>query len=155
MIPLLNIAYLPLAREYLDPFLLSDCAGQLIAKTLPAGELTFGPWLFIARLGEGVPVPHPSLEDRLWTEKAEIAPTAAGQAGLRPEQALTLAEASSVLDRIARLDDLVGIAVFLGRDDLRNADLIHEIESMSGSSDTAPVIWRGHPPSLFDAGECP
>ena len=138
-------------RTQQDLFLLAELADQLLDEAGLCGDIRPGPWLFLARLGEGMPVTSADIEHKLWTAQADIDP------GVRPpllrEDAppgrLHASDADAV-EFIFGLDGLAGIAICVDRDSPRNDALIRALTYLLEPhlpDSTGPVPWYGNPPS--------
>ena len=150
----------PAFRTHEDLFLLAELAKQLIDEASISRDIRSGPWLFLARLGEGVPVVDTDLDDRLWTAQADIDPEArppllregAPPGLVKPHQGSGRLHASDAdaVEFIFGLDGLAGIAICVDRDSPRNDALIRALTYLLEPhlpDSTGPVPWYGNPPS--------
>ena len=135
-------------------FLISECADQLITSATLFGDIRSGLWLFIARLGEGIPAATPAVENRLWTAEAQIdveaAPRSRKYPAERPDPDSIRLHSSNTdtMERVLAFDG-AGIAVCLDRRSIRNDDLIWSLTCVlepRHPDDTGPVLWYGQPP---------
>ena len=143
-----------------DLFLLADLADQLIDEAGLCGDIRSGSWLFLARLGEGVPVTCADIEHRLWTAQADINPDTrppllregAPPGRVMPHQGSGRVHArdADAIEFIAGLNGLAGIAICVDRDSPRNDALIRALTYLLEPhlpDSTGPVPWYGNPPS--------
>ena len=146
------------ARSYEDVFMLSYLADQLIAEADICGDIRSGPWLFLARLGEGIPVANQKIENHLWTAMIDIdfdarLPLRPSQANSgvvtpQPNSACVHQKDSGAVERVAAFDG-AGIAIFLDRKREANDDLIWSLTCLlepRHPDDTGPMVWYGRPP---------
>ena len=153
----------PRGREYHDVFLLSGLATPLMAEARVCGDIPSGLWLFLARLGEGVPASRAELEYRLWTTVADVNFNARLSGILRPAQSDPVKPRlhssrvhdnnADALEAIAATTGLAGIAICLDREHVRNDGLIQALTCMLEPrlpDDTGPVVWYGKPLEPLD-----
>ena len=153
----------PRGREYHDVFMLSGLVTPLIAEARVCADIPSGLWLFLARLGEGVPASRAELEYKLWTGVAEIdldarrssllRPARHDPAKPRPHSSRVHDNNADALEVIAATPGLAGIAICLDRKHTRNDALIQALTCMLEPrlpDDTGPVVWYGKPLEPLD-----
>ena len=131
-----------------------ECADQLITEGALCGDIRSGPWLFVARLGEGIPTANPAFQDKLWTAEAQIDIEAAPRfrehpaAGPHPDSVCLHRSNTDMMERVLAFDG-AGIAVCLNRNSAVNDDLIWSLTCVlepRHPDDTGPMVWYGQPP---------
>ena len=133
----------PTIRSHADTHMLVEFADQLFTESACCQDIRFGPWLFLARIGEGLRNYDRQFEHRLWTAIAGIGPDDMPRQNWLPDH-LTFGviapeldsvrihkTASGALERVASASGLAGIASLL---EPRHPD------------DTGPMVWYGRPP---------
>ena len=145
-------------RAYEDACLLTIFSSNLITE---AGLRPFqdekwghyilpGLWMFLARLGEGIPALDPETGGRLWTAVAEIreTPDARAVATPQPPSARVYDRESDALEAISAFDR-AGLAVCIDRNMARNDGLLGSLTALlepRHPDDTGPMVWYGNPP---------
>ena len=117
--------------EYQAAFIVAELAKPLLREARFCGDVPAGPWLFLARSGEGAPPANAALEGKLWTAIAEIDPeTGRDPVRLRPGSSQLHATDAEALERITAATGLAGMAICLDRKHDRNAALIFALTGL-------------------------
>ncbi len=151
----------PTIRSHADTHMLVEFADQLFTESACCQDIRFGPWLFLARIGEGLRNYDRQFEHRLWTAIAGIGPDEMPRQNWLPDH-LTFGviapepnsvqihkTASGALERVASTSGLAGIAICVDRKSDRNDDLLWALASLlepRHPDDTGPMVWYGRPP---------